>query len=204
MGVAEAQDTAAVAQRGELDLGPWWQRRAIEHRRPIGAQARDAAVGEDRQAQPADRGRIRDRHDVARAGAEGGGGHQWAPFGRLVVAHAALDRGAGRVVAGEEARIDVDDGERAGEAEADHAPVVADAAAPARLPAVHPLAVRVVLVGEEDRLCILDQPLLGAEELVRGSVHRRAQARRGEVHQPRERGLRRIGHGALSCDSSCA
>ena len=83
-------------------------------------------------------------------------------------ARAGVDRGERRVVAGEEARVDVEAVHDAGHAELDDAPVVSRHALAAGLPAVHPFAVVVVLVGDEDGIGGVDQAFLGAEEVVGG------------------------------------
>ena len=68
-----------------------------------------------------------------------------------------------------------------GHAQPHHAPVVPGHALAAAFPAVHPLAVVVILAGDEHRLGRVDQPRLVGEEIVGGIDHLGPQPRLGEV-----------------------
>ncbi len=94
---------------------------------------------------------------------------------------AGLERGPLRLVADEEARVDVDRADPAAQAEREHAPVVPRSPPPPRLPAVHPLAAARVLAGDEDGRLRLDEAASRREELVVGVERAPAHARGDEV-----------------------
>ena len=73
------------------------------------------------------------------------------------------------------------------------ATLVAGAAAPTALPAVHPFTVFIVLVGDEHGVRRLDQALLGGEELVTRMRDSRAKPRLFEAYPFPER-VFRVGH----------
>jgi hypothetical protein len=100
---------------------------------------------------------------------------------RRAVDGASLERAVLGVVAAEEGGVDDDAAQHAGQTELDDARVVARRAAPAALPAVHPLAAVGVLVLAPDRGLGLEQVLLLGEEVVVGPQHGAAEARGGEV-----------------------
>jgi hypothetical protein len=79
---------------------------------------------------------------------------------------AGVNRRLGGEVADEVMGVDVHAVDAAARAQTDHAPIVARGAASPGLPAVHPLAARGVLVGDERGAARLQQVLLGGEELV--------------------------------------
>ncbi len=105
----------------------------------------------------------------------------------VVVADARVDRGLRRKIPGEMTRIDIDAMDDTGHAEANNAVVVTRRAAAAAFPAVHPLAVVVVLVFDENGIGGLDQALLGGEELVARVRHAGAEARLLETNPCAER-----------------
>ena len=110
---------------------------------------------------------------------------------------AGLDAAGRRVVAGEVAGVDVEAANDAGRGEPDDGVVMAGAALAAALPAIHPLAVVVVFVGDEDRRRVGEHaPDLG-EEIVGGEQRLGAEAGRGEVDGVAGEGgdFGHIGHG---------
>jgi hypothetical protein len=98
------------------------------------------------------------------------------------VGEARLDRRGRREVAGEMARVDVDAADRARPRQLDDAEVVARRALAARFPAVHPLAVVVVLAGDELRRLRVEHALLRREEFVAREERFGAQPRICEIH----------------------
>ena len=75
------------------------------------------------------------------------------------------------------AQAEFDAGDDAGSTKADEAPVGAAVAPAAGLPSIHPLAVVVELVGNEDRLGVRQHALGGREELVADPNRFRSHAR---------------------------
>src|SRR6266702_961793 len=92
-----------------------------------------------------------------------------------------LDRAVLGIVAAEEAGVDDDAADDAGNAKANRGVIVSGSALAAALPAVHPLAAVGVLRLAPDRLGLFDEVLFFGEEVVGGVEHRAAEALRGEV-----------------------
>jgi hypothetical protein len=108
---------------------------------------------------------------------------------RVAVDGTRLDRRGRREVAGEVARIEIDAMDHTRPREAHHAEIVAGRALAARFPAVHPLAVVVVLAGNEDGRLGVQHPVLRREEIVAGLERLRTETRVGKIHvAPREIG----------------
>ena len=87
------------------------------------------------------------------------------------------------IVATEEACIDYDAANDAGQAETNDAPIEAGCAAAAALPAIHPLATIGVLALDKYRRTRLEQVLLGREEVVIRHQHRATNALRRQIDQ---------------------
>ena len=192
----QATTSAPFSSAREIDVAA-----AARSSLPVGddlavdAQARDAAVGEDVEPQVRE---PRVRRSIANRFCE-------SPCERRLAAaislHAAcvsasdrrqragdrsrVDRARLGEVAAEEGGVDDDAADHARHAEPDDAPVVrvGPVAAPARLPAVHPLAAIGVLALAPDRRGGLEQVLLRGEELVVGRDDRAAEALRREIDQ---------------------
>ena len=143
--IGAGQCAAAIECRGQVELLVVANRAPVAVRNAVHAQTGDAAVRVDIEAQVADRLVERDLVVVMAVALQLYRRKDFSPLGGVVrVAfgeEAGFQRGGGREVAGEEAGVDVDALDRAGDAEANDRVVVAFEALAARLPAVHPLAV---------------------------------------------------------------
>ena len=119
--------------------------------------------------------------------------------GNILLADAGLERGGGREIAGEMPGVDLEAMNLGQAGQADDAEIMPRTAPPARLPAVHPLAVRVVLAGDEDRIGGRDEPLLGGEEVVGCEDDPGAEPRLREIDRPW--GAGRGCHGVVAAKS---
>ncbi len=193
MSVRIADHVPAVHCRRQLEHAVAVLGIPADGREAVDAEARDAAVREDVEPHVAVDALVRDGQEVVRIPRQRRRWQDLGPLGGLVRsagAESGLDRGARREIAGEEARVDVEQRDPAACAQPHDAPVVrAAVASPPCLPAVHPLAVVVVLVGDEDRRAVLQHALLGAEELVVGEDRFGPEGGRGEI----ERSFRHVG-----------
>ena len=176
---------AAISHRQQVEARPGIDRRPVLVDPAPHAQPRHAAIGEDVQADMRDGVGMLDRHIDAVVAVQREARRDPGPAGIVardgLRAAAQLDLGTGGIVAGEMTRVDLEAGDDAGNAEADHAPVVAGPALAAALPAVHPLAVLVVFTGDELGLPRRDQAGPVAEDIVRGVDHLRPQPGLGQV-----------------------
>ncbi len=153
MGVGIGDDPAAGESRREIDVAALDAGRVeiggAEHPQP-----RDPAVGMDMEAQVAPHIVVGAGQEVVRVRVEMLHPDQFRPRRVVVgvtVGPAGLDPALGRVVAGEVGRIHVEAVDRPRHRQRDHRVVVSAAAPAPGLPAIHPLAVIVILVGDEDR-----------------------------------------------------
>jgi hypothetical protein len=127
-------------------------------------------------------------------------GHQFLPLsvpaGQGLGTEAALQRGGCRIVSGEMAGVDIDRAQPPPAAEPEDRQVVTGPTLAAALPTIHPLAVVVVLVGNEDRWARVDHALLRGEKIIAGIDHLSAQAGLCQVEPATREGLglrRRLG-----------
>ena len=127
--------------------------RPIIGRLPVDPQARDPAVGVDVQAKGIGRSRGVERDVVMAVAAKFATGHDFPPL-RVrtggVARRADVDGSRLRVVAGEMSGVDVQTMENTPGSQLHDAVVVTGLPAAAGFPAVHPFAIVVVLVGDED------------------------------------------------------
>ena len=105
------------------------------------------------------------------AGAERHRRQDFRPDGlldRIVFHRAGHDPAGGRIVAREEGGIDVEALDPTGNRKFDDREIMAEHALAAGLPTIHPLAVIIIFVGDENRRLVLQHPLERRKELVRG------------------------------------
>ncbi len=138
-----------------------------------------------------------DREDVLTVAAQRRAGQDLDPSGSLELARVGIDRCRARlerarlgIVAAEERGVDDHAAHDPRGAQAQDAPVVARFAPAPGLPAVHPLAAIGVLALAPHRGRLLDQVLLGREEVVVGGEDGAAQSFGGEVRKRQEVGHR--------------
>jgi hypothetical protein len=186
MGVVVGHDASAVPERRKLMEFVARGTLPGGHRLAIDPEPGDAAVGVDVEPEIVIGAIRRDRHIVMRARPQRHGGDDLAPVGvraRLGLAQTGVDGRSRGIVAGKVAGVDVEAVNDTLDPQPDDAQVMAAVAAAARLPAVHPFAMGVELVGNEHGRGILEQPLLGGEEVVTGKHCLGAQPRRCEVDE---------------------
>ncbi|MGF6921286.1 hypothetical protein OKW28_005483 [Paraburkholderia sp. 40] len=184
--VVRADQIRAVFHRREIELLGAARAGPVDLRLTVNTQTRDAAVRIDVHAQMRVRARVADFEVVVAIALQRGRRHDLGPLRRLIrlAIHNArrFHRRRRREVAGEVARVEVESLDHAGPRELDDAPVVAGRALAARFPAVHPLAVVVVLARNEDGRFRIQHAVLRREEFVASLERLRAQTRVRQVH----------------------
>ncbi len=168
--VVDLDHVGAVLHRGQVEQRGAVRALPVDLRLAIHAQARDAAVRVDVHAQVGVGVGAEHVQIVVAVALQGGGRNDLGPLrgvGRLAVRQVGGVDGRGRrEVAGEVAGIDVHALDHARPGQLDDAVVIAAVAAAARFPAVHPLAVVVVLAGNEDGRLGVEHAVLGREEFI--------------------------------------
>jgi hypothetical protein len=196
--VAAGDGPPAIRHCRQIDRQLAIEQRPIDRDPAIGAQPRHAAIGIDVEPQMGPGARVGHGHEMVRVALEAGGRHDLAPFralARHAVEPARFDRGGRREIAGEMTGVNIEPDDRARQAELHHAVIVALGALAARFPAIHPLAVLVILAGNKDGRLGIQHPLLGREEIVGGEDRLRPQPPIGEIDQiAAERMLRLFHH----------
>ncbi len=174
MSVGKRDDTPTVKCRDEVQLGAW---RGVDLGRAVNPQPGNAPIRVNVDAQMGPQVVVRASQEIMAVGIELVDGQDFRPFRRLIRgagAPPALDPASGRVVAGEVRGIDVETIDPTRRGQSDGRVVVAPAAPPPGLPAVHPLAVVVIEVGVEDRRAVGEHAFQRCEEFIGGRQPARA------------------------------
>ena len=180
-------DAAALLEPGHLDgeVGPL--RRVGDHF-AVDAQPRDPAVGCQPQPHVSPPSPLCDGEQIVRIRFEHGGFHQRNPGdvgrGRIrgPVEHTCVHSACRRMVAREEAGVDVHGVHSAGHAQAHDHPVPGWARMPPGLPAVDDFSTQVEGARHEGRFAWVDEVFLEPEGLVAGGDDTAADHSRREIH----------------------
>ena len=191
--VAARDHGPAMLDRSQVDIAATAQPIPVGHDFTVNTEPRHPAIRKDTEPQVRRGLRILDRQQVVGISLQRSARQDLAPprlhqgldrpDSRQI---AGVDRARLRIIAGEKRGMNVDPAGNAACAQPDDAPVVrvrAEVAAPARLPAIHPLAALGVFALAPDRSRRLDQVLLRRKELVVRGDDRPAEAFRGKVDQ---------------------
>ena len=174
MGIVPGNGSAPVFQRRQVDDFPFIDLRPVDGQLAIDTQTRDTAVGMQADAQVGPGLRRFHGKIMLLVRAESMYRQQLAP-GRQSIgflpAVTGLDRYRGRVVSGEMPGIDLETPNAAGATELQDRPILAAVASAAGFPAVHPLAVVVVLAVDEAGRPGLKHALGRSEEFVADRDH---------------------------------